>query len=125
LDGTRLWLAFGRATQRAFSGRSGVGNLLAELDSQGIRDETLFIVTSDHGGNGLIHGSSLPEDMTIPWIAFGAGIQPSALTSDITTTDTAATVAYALNLPIPAEWDGVPVYEAFGLPITEGSRGCD
>ena len=30
--------------------------------------------------------------------------------------DTAATAAYALGLPIPAEWDGVPVLEAFGLP---------
>jgi predicted AlkP superfamily pyrophosphatase or phosphodiesterase len=118
------WLS-GEQLSVLFRADQALDNLLTELDTRGIRDETLIIVTSDHGGNGLIHGSSLPEDMTIPWIAFGAGIQPSALTSDITTTDTAATVAYALNLPIPAEWDGVPVYEAFGLPITEGSRGCD
>lgn len=117
------WLS-GEQLSVLFRADQALGNLLAELDARGIRDETLFIVTADHGGNGLIHGSSLPEDMTIPWIAFGAGIQPSALTADITTTDTAATVAYALNLPIPAEWDGVPVYEAFGLPITEESRGC-
>jgi len=30
--------------------------------------------------------------------------------------DTAATAAYALGLKIPKEWDGIPVYEAFGLP---------
>lgn len=108
-----------------FRADQALGNLLAELDARGIREETLIIVTADHGGHDFIHGSSLPEDMTIPWIAFGAGIQPAALTGKITTTDTAATAAYALNLPIPEEWDGVPVYEAFGLPVIEETRGCN
>lgn len=107
-----------------FRADQAIGNLLAELDLRGIRDETLVIVTSDHGGHDDFHGTRLPEDMTIPWIAFGAGIQPAGLTSEITTTDTAATIAYALNLPIPAEWDGVPVYEAFGLPRIKSTRGC-
>lgn len=108
-----------------FRADQALGNLLAELDSRGIREETLVIVTSDHGGHEDFHGSRLPEDMTVPWIAFGAGIQPAALTSKITTTDTAATIAYALNLPIPSEWDGMPIYEAFGLPAEEAARGCD
>lgn len=108
-----------------FRADQALGNLLAELDARGIREETLIIVTADHGGHDFIHGSSLPEDMTIPWIAFGAGIQPVSLTGKITTTDTAATAAFALNLPIPEEWDGVPVYEAFGLPVMEETRGCN
>lgn len=108
-----------------FRADQALGNLLAELDARGIREETLIIVTADHGGHDFIHGSSLPEDMTIPWIAFGAGIQPASLTGKITTTDTAATAAFALNLPIPEEWDGVPVYEAFGLPVIEETRGCN
>jgi predicted AlkP superfamily pyrophosphatase or phosphodiesterase len=108
-----------------FRADQALGNLLAELDARGIREETLIIVTADHGGHDFIHGSSLPEDMTIPWIAFGAGIQPASLTGKITTTDTAATAAFALNLPISEEWDGVPVYEAFGLPVIEETRGCN
>jgi hypothetical protein len=39
--------------------------------------------------------------------------------------DTAATAAYALGLPIPPEWDGVPVYEAFGLPAERMSAPCE
>jgi predicted AlkP superfamily pyrophosphatase or phosphodiesterase len=117
------WLS-GEQLSVLFRADQALGNLLAELDARGIRDETLIIVTSDHGGHGIIHGTRLPEDMTIPWIASGAGVQPVALTSEITTTDTAATVAFALNLPIPAEWDGVPIYEAFGMPVEEESRGC-
>ncbi|MBL8051602.1 MAG: alkaline phosphatase family protein, partial [Anaerolineales bacterium] len=102
-----------------------IANILAELDARGIRNETLFIITADHGGLGNSHTSGFPEDMTIPWIAFGAGTQPKQLSSSISTVDTAATTAYALGLSIPQEWDGVPVYEAFGLPIEKVSNGCD
>ena len=38
--------------------------------------------------------------------------------------DTAATAAYALGLEIPAEWDGAPVYEAFGVPVERQSTAC-
>ena len=107
-----------------FRADQAIANLLAELDKRGLREGTLIIITADHGGHETTHGSSLPEDMTIPWIAFGSGIIPAQLTSPVTTTDTAATAAYALGLPIPAEWDGVPIYEAFGLPVTVQSRGC-
>ena len=32
-------------------------------------EESLVIVTSDHGGHGHIHGTADPRDMTIPWLA--------------------------------------------------------
>jgi arylsulfatase A-like enzyme len=102
-----------------------LGLLLAELDGRGLRGETLIIVSADHGGHDTTHGSSAPEDMTIPWIASGPGIQPKALTTVVHTIDTAATAAFALGLPRPPEWDGVPVYEAFGLPIERQSVQCE
>jgi hypothetical protein len=101
-----------------------LGMLLAELDARNLRSETLIIVTSDHGGYGGGHGTNVREDMTIPWVAAGPGIQPKTLTTPIHTMDTAATAAFALGLPIPAEWDGVPVYEAFGLPAERQSAQC-
>jgi predicted AlkP superfamily pyrophosphatase or phosphodiesterase len=101
-----------------------LGQLLDKLDELGLRSETLIIVTADHGGHDSTHGSNSPADMTIPWIASGAGVQPKALTTLIHTTDTAATAAFALGLPIPPEWNGVPVYEAFGLPAGEPSEAC-
>jgi predicted AlkP superfamily pyrophosphatase or phosphodiesterase len=101
-----------------------LGQLLDELDARGLRSETLIIITADHGGHESTHGSNSPEDMTIPWIASGAGIQPKPLTTLIHTTDTAATAAFALGLPIPPEWNGVPVYEAFGLPMEKQSEAC-
>ena len=101
-----------------------LGLLLAELNARNLRNETLIIISADHGGHDTTHGSSLPEDMTIPWVAAGPGIQPKTLTSLVHTMDTAATAAFALGLPIPGEWDGVPVYEAFGLPVERQSIQC-
>ncbi len=101
-----------------------LGLLLAELDARNLRGETLIMVSSDHGGHATTHGSSMREDMTIPWVAAGPGIQPVTLATTVHTMDTAATAAFALGLPIPSEWDGVPVYEAFGLPVLRQSVQC-
>lgn len=103
----------------AFRADEALGRLLAELAARNLRGETLIIVTADHGGHDTTHGSTMPEDMTIPWIASGPGIRPKQLTTTVHTMDTAATAAFALGLDIPAEWDGVPVYEAFDLPIKQ------
>jgi predicted AlkP superfamily pyrophosphatase or phosphodiesterase len=92
-----------------------IARLLAELDKRGLRDETLIIITADHGGHDETHGSTLPEDMTIPWIIAGPGVTAGPLDTEVHTTDTAATAAWALGLPQPPDWDGLPVMEAFGL----------
>lgn len=99
------------------------GYILETLKNQAMYEGTLIIVTSDHGGHDSTHGIDIPEDMTIPWIVSGPGVLPMQLTAQVHTMDTAATAAFALGLPLPAEWDGVPVYEAFGLPPI-ASRGC-
>jgi arylsulfatase A-like enzyme len=95
-----------------------LGFILESLKSRGMFEGTLIIVTADHGGHDTTHGFDLPEDMTIPWIVSGPGILPMQLTIPVHIMDTAATAAFALGLPIPPEWDGRPVFEAFGLPAT-------
>jgi len=109
----------------AFRADEALGNILAELDARGLRDDTLIIVTADHGGHDTTHGYSLREDMTIPWIMSGPFVQPRVLTTQVYTMDTAATAAFILGLPIPPEWDGVPVYEAFGLPMGRQPAPCE
>ena len=109
----------------AFRADEALKMILDELEARGLRKETLVIVTADHGGHDTSHGSSRPEDMTIPWIASGPGIRPGQLTTTVHTMDTAATAAFALGLQPPDDWDGVPVYEAFGLPVEEASTQCE
>ncbi|MEZ0397287.1 MAG: alkaline phosphatase family protein, partial [Anaerolineales bacterium] len=92
-----------------------LASLLEALDSAGLRADTLLIVTADHGGHEFGHYTRLPVDMTIPWLVVGPGVRPVELTEPVNVTDTAATAAWALGLPLPPEWDGLPVYEAFGL----------
>jgi hypothetical protein len=93
-----------------------LGQLIVALDQYGIRDSTLLIITADHGGHEKTHLGNLIQDLLIPWVAYGPGIQPKQLINPVSVMDTAATVAYALELPLQPEWDGLPVYEAFGLP---------
>lgn len=91
-----------------------IGEVLLELKNGGYLNSTLVIVTSDHGGHGFRHGDDSPIDRTIPWLAVGPGVKPGVtLGSNINTYDTAATALYALDLPVPADWDGKPVTEIF------------
>jgi len=101
---------------------TAVGALLEGLEANGLSRSTLIILTADHGGHGLIHGSDAPEDTTVPWIMAGPGVVPGLrLVSPISVMDTAATAAWALGLPRPGEWDGRAVEEAFGIPVDIGS----
>ncbi len=69
------------------------------------------IITADHGGHGRGHGSDLPEDMTIPIIAYGpefkAGTDFGRTASII---DIAPTVTKILGIPTPEEWEGTPLF---------------
>jgi len=106
------------------NGDAALGLLLEALDQQGLRDSTLVIVTADHGGHDRTHVGTVIEDLLIPWIVSGPGIRPGQLSTQVNIMDTAATAAYALELPIPAEWDGVPVMELFGFPVELQSITC-
>jgi predicted AlkP superfamily pyrophosphatase or phosphodiesterase len=84
------------------------------IKKAGIADTSVIIISADHGGHDKTHGSTMPEDMTIPWIAWGQGVKPHhAITQAVTTYDTAATALWLLGVPVPASFDGKPVTDAF------------
>jgi arylsulfatase A-like enzyme len=93
-----------------------IGEIVAALEREGYWDNTLLIITADHGGHGFDHGDDSPLDRTIPWLAVGPGVPVGVtLQRTVNTYDTAATALYALDLPIPEKWDGRPVNEIFTL----------
>jgi len=98
----------------AFRADEAIGTILATLDEAGLRPGTLIIVTADHGGHETSHGGKSPAEMTVPWILTEPSLNPRAIQRPIGVVDTAATAAFALNLPIPSIWDGIPVLETFG-----------
>ena len=80
-----------------------------------------LIVTADHGGHGTNHGSDDPQDVTIPWIAWGQGVRQGVLAdATIRTMDTAATVLWLLAVSEPADWAGEPVRGAYETPASGG-----
>ncbi|WP_422354390.1 alkaline phosphatase family protein [Roseivirga pacifica] len=90
-----------------------IGKIMAAVANSDVSDETVIIVTSDHGGVGMGHGGESLAEIEIPWIAYGKNIkQEKALRSAINTYDTPATAAYLLGLEIPQPWIGKPVLEA-------------
>ncbi|HEX8464812.1 MAG TPA: alkaline phosphatase family protein [Abditibacterium sp.] len=87
------------------------------VKAAGIEKDSVFLLSADHGGHDKTHGSNSPDDMTIPWIAWGALVKPNfQIATPVSTTDTAATALWLLDVPIPAEFDGKPVESAF-LPV--------
>jgi predicted AlkP superfamily pyrophosphatase or phosphodiesterase len=77
-------------------------------------ENTTLILTADHGGHASGHGSTDSLDMSIPWVIVGPRIRPGfALSSPVSTTDTAATAAFILGITLPPDANGKPVLEAF------------
>ena len=94
-----------------------IGETLRGLETAGMLEETILIITSDHGGVGKGHGGATIAEIEIPWIIAGPGVAPAKeLTSFVDTYDTAATVAHIFGLTVPDCWIAKPVLEAFGLP---------
>ncbi|MFM2141694.1 MAG: hypothetical protein RLZZ476_238 [Verrucomicrobiota bacterium] len=80
----------------------------------GIADSTVILISADHGGHDKTHGLNIPDDMIIPWVAWGKGVKANTtISAPVTTYDTAATALWLLDVPLPAEFDGKPVTSAF------------
>ena len=94
-----------------------IGETIRGLKATGILDQTILIITSDHGGVGKGHGGATMAEIEILWIIAGPGVAPAKeLTSFVNTYDTAATVAHIFGLVVPDCWIAKPVVEAFRSP---------
>ena len=101
---------YGMAVRQA---DSALARVVAVADSRFGAGRYSLIVTADHGGHGRHHGSTDKLDTTIPWIVWGAGVQPGDTLTGIRTMDTAATVLWMLGLDAPPAWIGRSVASAF------------
>ncbi len=86
-----------------------IGMIEDALREEGLLEDTLVILVSDHGGGGTHpndHGSDHPMDMTITWGAAGCGVQAGAIDGPVSIMDTAVVAARALGLPERSDWEG-------------------
>ena len=94
-----------------------IGAVLDSIKESGVADTTLVLVTADHGGKGKGHGGATMEEIEIPWIINGPGVEEGReIIAPVNTYDTAATIAYIFGLNPPACWIGKPVLQAFKTP---------
>ena len=95
-----------------------LGRLLALLDERGIADDTLVVLTSDHGEflghhqmifKGPVHYDDL---LRVPLVARGPGFVPGAVVDEpVGTIDVAPTLAAAAGLDRPAHFEGRPLLD--------------
>jgi len=84
---------------------SMIGQIYDALKKKGILDETLFIVTSDHGGTPEGgHGGDTPAERLVYLGACGKTIKSASTIQDAEFQDIPAIVSYALGLVAPATW---------------------
>jgi arylsulfatase A-like enzyme len=90
-----------------------IGAFFAELKKRGLWDDTLIVVTADHGEEflehgGMSHGRTLFEEMLrVPLIFAGAGVKPGVVHQSVTIADVAPTLAEMAGLAALAEADGI------------------
>lgn len=117
------WMSAGYG-RGVLSADAGLGRLMSAAERAFGAGNFTVIVTADHGGHGSNHGTDDPRDVTIPWIAWGRGVQPSHLSdAAVRTMDTASTVVWLLGLTVPEAWAGTPVVGAFDQAAVAGLPG--
>ncbi|PZX56768.1 alkaline phosphatase [Algoriphagus chordae] len=93
---------------------SKIKQIVDAVASAGLTEETIIMLSSDHGGVGKGHGGKSLEEIYIPWIISGPGVKTNHQINDlIMTYDTGATIAWILGLDVPQSWRGKPVGDSF------------
>ena len=93
---------------------SQIGQIVQAVKDAGIYDDTILILTSDHGGVGKGHGGNHPDELNIPVVYCGKGVKQNyEIPSVVMQFDVASTIAYIFGIEQPQEWRGraTPVLE--------------
>ena len=84
-----------------------ISNVKRVLEACG--DEYTVVVTSDHGGHDRSHGTTMPEDSTIPMFYFGKMFPQGQRFSGGSILDIAPTIVDIMGADPADEWEGTSV----------------
>ena len=104
--------SFGRGTPEYYQALEHADGQIAQIveaiKEAGIYDDSVIILTSDHGHDGTGHGGDSLYEIETPFVIWGKGIKKGEeITETMIQYDVAATVAKILNLQTPQSWRGV------------------
>ncbi len=80
-----------------------IGKIYEAYEQKGIIDETLFIVTADHGGNGKGHGGYTDGEKYIMFASAGKTVEKGTI-GEMAIRDTASVVLHAFGYEQPETW---------------------
>jgi predicted AlkP superfamily pyrophosphatase or phosphodiesterase len=79
-----------------------------------LSEDDTVLLQSDHGGHERIHGTTLDDDMLIPWLVAGPGIRRNhPIQQPVNLLDSAPTLARLLQVAPHSDWEGRCVAEIF------------
>lgn len=100
--------------QRVTELDADLARILKAIEEAGILEDTVVMVTADHGGKGTGHGGPTLSEMEHPVVLWGKGVKRGhELAFPGANYDTGATLAALLGLEPPSCWIGRPFDEAF------------
>lgn len=91
-----------------------IGEIVQAVKDAGIFDETIIIVTADHGGIDKGHGGKTMKEMETAFIISGKNVKKGyEFQESMMQFDCAATIAYIFGLEQPQVWIGRPMKQVF------------
>lgn len=86
---------------------ANIGIIIQALKDAGIFEDTVIIVSADHGGKGKGHGKFTLQELETPFIVYGKKIKKGhEITQPMMQYDTPAIIADILGAKIPEDWRG-------------------
>ena len=93
---------------------AAVGQVIEALKEAGIYDDTVIVMSADHGGTNKNHGKFTLLEMETPLIVCGKGIKEGyEIKKPVMQYDTPAIMADILGIQIPEDWRGRPYPEIY------------
>lgn len=91
-----------------------IARVIQATKDAGIFDDTIFVLTSDHGGIDTGHGGMTLDELLTPFIVYGKGVKHGFVMTDaMMQYDVTATLAYILGIEQPQVWVGRPMKSMF------------
>lgn len=91
-----------------------IGEIVQAVKDAGMMENTIFILTSDHGGVNKGHGGKTMREMQTPFIISGKNIKKGLVFNEsMMQFDVASTIAYIFGLKQPQAWIGRPMTQVF------------
>ena len=92
----------------------GHSRIVDAIKEAGIYDNSIIIVTADHGGINKGHGGKTMQEMETPFIIAGKNVKKGGIFDEsMMQFDCTSTVAFIFGLKQPQVWIGRPMIQLF------------